>query len=109
MKLRRMFIAAAASLMLTMPAVSAVFPAADLGGWEAAPRRPLAEGAVYGVATSGEWVYVTSAGEVKASLLTVLGQRVTEVNLPAGTHRFRLAARGIYILRLGSSTYRITL
>ncbi|MCM1029577.1 MAG: hypothetical protein NC342_08350 [Pseudoflavonifractor sp.] len=88
----------------------ALAPSLARSGWEKAdaPRRSLAPGALE-VVTSGQWVYVSSSEEVKVEILTVLGQTLTCDTLPPGTHRFHIGARGIYILRAASSTYRITL
>ena len=61
------------------------------------------------VFTSGRWVYVVAPAEVRVELLTVLGQKLTEATLPPGSHRFFIDARGIYVLRAASSTFRITL
>ncbi len=102
-------------MMLAAVAAAAGRPAAaplpaPLSGWERveAPRgaQPSGELRVY---TSGRWVYVVTPSGVKVELLTVLGQRLTEATLPAGSHRYLINARGIYLLRADSSTYRITL
>ena len=53
--------------------------------------------------------YVASRAKTRVSILTVLGQPLTAVTLPEGCHRFRIATRGIYILRTDSSTFRITI
>ena len=94
-------------------APSAVAPAApgpvrplNLKGWEEAafPRQAVEE---IEVVASGKYVYVASTQPVKVTILTVLGQPLTDVTLPAGSHRFHISTRGIYILRAGSLTFRI--
>lgn len=45
----------------------------------------------------------------KVELFTILGQRVAERRLPAGTSRLTLRQRGVYILKVGSNTIRINI
>lgn len=45
----------------------------------------------------------------QVKVLTILGQPVSQETLPAGIHRLKLKSRGIYILRVGQATRRITL
>ena len=54
-------------------------------------------------------IYVDLDRPAQVKLFTILGQPVSQMQLPAGTSRFRVAARGIYILKIGSSTRRITI
>lgn len=42
-------------------------------------------------------------------VLTILGQPLSQENLPAGIHRLRLTAKGIYIVRVGQTTRRVTI
>lgn len=110
MKPQRLLTAIAVALILaafTVPQGAAAVGSRN--AWEAATLpRPQSKPDIE-VMTSGQWVYVSSPTAVRVSLLTVLGQTLTEAELPAGVHRFRIASRGIYILRVSSSTYRITL
>ncbi len=53
-------------------------------------------------------IYVTVAAPTQVKIFTILGQPVSQATLQAGTSRFRVAARGIYILKAGSLTRRIT-
>ena len=66
---------------------------------ESATEVVVAEGYVY--------VYVSRPTSVK--LISLLGQPIASETLQPGFHRLKLAARGIYILRAGSITRRITL
>lgn len=54
-------------------------------------------------------IYVELEQPTQVKLFTILGQPVASHTLPAGTSRLRVAARGIYILKIGSSTRRITI
>ena len=55
------------------------------------------------------YIYVFSPRPVTAKLFTILGQPVTQAQLSSGTSRLRIDARGIYILKVGSLTRRITI
>ncbi len=55
------------------------------------------------------YLYVTLSRRAQIKLFTILGQTVSQAELPAGTSRLRIAARGIYILRAGDTTVRITI
>lgn len=55
------------------------------------------------------YVYVTVSRRTQVKLFTILGQTVSQTELPAGTSRLRVGARGIYILKAGDTTVRITL
>lgn len=54
-------------------------------------------------------IYVDLEQPASVKLFTILGQPVSTIQLPAGTSRFRVPTRGIYILKIGSSTRRITI
>lgn len=54
-------------------------------------------------------IYVELEQPQQVKLFTILGQPVSSMQLPAGTSRIRLSARGIYILKIGSTTRRITI
>lgn len=54
-------------------------------------------------------IYIELEQPTNVKLFTILGQPVSQMQLPAGTSRFRVPARGIYILKIGASTRRITI
>ena len=54
-------------------------------------------------------IVLTLSQKTNVKLFTILGQLVDEKQLDAGTWRFPLSARGIYILKAGSVTRRITI
>lgn len=99
-------------------AVSAGTPVASAATrvWEhieASAPAGGAEGAAEGevavdVSVRDGYVYVTLSRRSPVKLFTILGQTVSQTELPAGTSRLRIPARGIYILRAGDSTVRIT-
>ena len=55
------------------------------------------------------YVYVTLSRRAQVKIFTILGQTVSQAELPAGTSRLRMDGRGIYILKAGDTTVRITL
>ncbi len=61
------------------------------------------------VAVRDGYLYVTLSRRSQVKLFTILGQTVSQAELPAGTSRLRIAARGIYILRAGDTAVRITI
>ena len=54
-------------------------------------------------------IVLTVARQSNVKLFTILGQLVAEKQLEPGVWRFPLSARGIYILKTGSATRRITI
>ena len=61
------------------------------------------------VAVREQYLYVFSPQPVNVKLFTILGQLVSQASLPAGTSRIKVATRGIYILKAGTVTRRITI
>mgnify|MGYP001030865883 CR=1 FL=1 len=55
------------------------------------------------------YIYLTTEKTVTIKIFSILGQLISQDTLRPGTHRIKLASRGIYILRAGSTTRRITL
>lgn len=54
-------------------------------------------------------VILTLTRPAQVRVLTILGQPLSQENLPAGIHRLRLSAKGIYIVRVGQTTRRVTI
>ncbi len=54
------------------------------------------------------YIYVDTPRAVTIKLMSILGQLVSQQNLPAGVSRIKMSARGIYILKAGSFTKRVT-
>lgn len=70
-------------------------------------NRPAESGA--NVTVRDMYIYVELDQAAPVKLFTILGQPVSQMQLPAGTSRIRVSARGIYILKIGSATRRITI
>lgn len=60
------------------------------------------------VTVTGKWVYIATQEEVTVKVYTILGQLISETKLSRGVYRLGLNTRGIYILKFGSQTRRIT-
>lgn len=54
-------------------------------------------------------IYVSTPRPAQVKLFTILGQLVAQGQINAGTARIRPAGRGIYILKAGSFTCRVTI
>ena len=91
---------------LTVPATAAP---AQKSRWEQVEtaRGDLSE--ELAVVVRDNYIYITVYRPTAVKLFTILGQPVSQVTLPAGPSRFKVAARGIYILKAGSTTRRITI
>lgn len=61
------------------------------------------------VTVSDGFIYISSEKPVTVKIFSILGQLISQENLKPGMHRIKLDSRGIYILRAGSTTRRITL
>lgn len=55
------------------------------------------------------WIYITTPKSISVKIFTILGQLISQKNIPAGTWREHVGTRGIYLLRAGQTTRRITL
>lgn len=61
------------------------------------------------VAVSDGYIYLVSQEPVEVRVFTILGQLLSQEKLGAGVHRFHIKSRGIYILKIGSMTRRVTI
>lgn len=55
------------------------------------------------------YIYITTSRPVTVKVFTILGQLISQETISPGIHRLRIASRGIYILKAGTATRRITL
>lgn len=60
------------------------------------------------VSVKDGYIYVDTSKPVTVKLMSILGQLVSQHNLPAGVSRIKMSARGIYILKAGDFTKRVT-
>ncbi len=54
-------------------------------------------------------VLISTDRPANIKVFSILGQLITQKNVAAGTVRLRMGARGIYILKAGTTTRRISL
>lgn len=55
------------------------------------------------------YIYLTTPKAQTVKVLSIVGQLISEQQVPAGTSRLKITARGIYILKVGENTFRVTL
>jgi hypothetical protein len=54
------------------------------------------------------YIYITIQRQTQVKLFSILGQLISQKTLAGGTSRLKVPARGIYILKVGSVTRRVT-
>lgn len=98
--------------------LTAIAPAVAANSWEATDKTmPAAERAatermdadIPEVWVKDGYIYISAQRPVTVKIFSILGQQISQESVPAGTYRLHLASRGIYILRAGTLTRRITL
>ncbi|MBQ8773652.1 MAG: T9SS type A sorting domain-containing protein [Muribaculaceae bacterium] len=55
------------------------------------------------------YVYLSTPHSTNVKIFSILGQVISQKDIKPGSYRIRLASKGIYILRAGSITRRITI
>ncbi len=110
MNLRYLIICCITALAVSASATSAVRT------WEEVDSRPqhatmemMTESDDVQVSTRDGYVYVSLRRPANVKIFTILGQLIVQQQLKSGVHRFRLGSRGIYLLKAGSLTRRITI
>ena len=66
------------------------------------------EGDRLDVTVKGGYIYITTSRNVTIQLYSILGQLVTQQVIPAGTTRIKAPSRGVFILKAGPITRRVT-
>lgn len=84
--------------------------------WEAvdAPDRMFTEmrsdpEAQTEIAVRDSFIYLATNRTVSVKVFTILGQLISQETLQTGIHRLPMSAKGIYIIKIGSSTRRVTI
>lgn len=110
MNIRRVALAFFAALAISASAL------ASTRSWEEVDRFPAPQSVenVVGqedisVAAHDGYVYVNVRQTSDVKVFTILGQLIVRQQLKPGVYRFRLGSRGIYLLKAGSLTRRITI
>lgn len=91
----------------------AAAPVAAQKYWEEIEREAIEaerlDGEVLEISVKDGYVYVTTSRPVTVKIFSILGQLISQKSIPAGTWRTHIASRGIYILKAGTQTKRITI
>jgi len=61
------------------------------------------------VAVRDKTIYIVTQKQVNVKVFTILGQLISQETLPAGVHRLQMKTKGIYILKIGTTTRRVTI
>ena len=61
------------------------------------------------ITTRDGYIYISTPRPVTVKIFSILGQLISQEKIQAGTFRLRIANRGIYILKAGAITRRITI
>ncbi len=108
--LRRILFAVVAVIALAVVPAAVSAPTSTAPRWETVSSViPTLSDETFDVAIRDNYIYVYTPTPVNVKLFTILGQLVSQGNLPAGTSRFKVNARGIYILKAGTITRRVTI
>lgn len=95
----------AVALMAALPAI------AEAPGWEvvdtSAASVSMAE--TVEVEVRDGYIYVATSKPITVKILSIVGRTISEQKLPAGVSRLKVASRGIYILKAGDTTMRVTI
>ncbi|MBD5224624.1 MAG: hypothetical protein HDS68_01485 [Bacteroidales bacterium] len=71
--------------------------------------QSLESEAEVGIVVADGYIYISSEKPITIKIFSILGQLISQESLKPGMHRIKLDSRGIFILRAGSTTRRITL
>lgn len=96
------------SLLCVVPAVDAAGPKWELVQSVSA-GAPVYEGDKIEVSVSDGYIYLFTPKTVTVKVMSIVGQLISEQQLPAGMSKLRISARGIYILKAGDVTLRVTI
>lgn len=100
---------------LLLMAASAVAALAGPPAWEHVSSPPhevveaVAPDSSTEIVVNDGYIFVYLSKPTSVTLYSILGQPISTEKLPAGVHRLKMNTRGIYILRAGATTRRITL
>lgn len=105
--------------MYRLIAIAAIIIISAIGwnarAWEATERpnqqaeRQQVDADTPEISVRDGWIYVTTSRPITIKIFSILGQLISQDTLPAGSFRMHVQARGIYILKAGTTTRRITI
>lgn len=104
--------------ILAITLLVAVFTCGAAPGWESTDKNMTSAERAAVERTDNDgldvwvregYIYISAQRSVTVKIFSILGQLISQEAIPAGTYRLHLASRGIYILKAGTLTRRITL
>ena len=100
--------------LILVTALSALlFPAlAEAKGWETvkterAQGQHVATDGEIEIKTGGGVIYIVTSKNINVKIFTILGSRIAEDNLSAGTYQFAVPTHGVYIIKAGDLTCKV--
>lgn len=105
--MKRIFIIIALAIVLVAPVSMAQQQWEVMSSEQVVPER-LESADVLDIVVRDGYVYVTTSKPVTVKIFSILGQLISQKEIKPGTSRTRMTSRGIYILKVGSVTRRIT-
>ena len=78
-------------------------------GWEPSKTnkeqlRHVASGPELEIRAGGGVIHLTCSRPVNIKIFTILGSRIADDNLPAGTYQFSVPTHGVYLIKAGDIT-----
>jgi len=61
------------------------------------------------VTSHAGYIYVTTSKPIEIKIFSILGQLIKQEKIPAGTFRYRLESKGIYIVKAETVTKKVTI
>ncbi|MCC8114604.1 MAG: hypothetical protein LIP03_11580 [Bacteroidales bacterium] len=80
--------------------------------WEVVQSEPtseVVEADRVEVTVKDGYIYVSTPRAVTVKVLSIVGQLISEKNLEPGVARLKIGARGVYILKAGDATLRVSI
>lgn len=96
------------ALLLNL-SLSAAAPAWEDVNAPAVPVTEHLDAENISIAVKDGYLYVTASATVEIRIFSILGQLISKNTLQPGTWRLKLPAKGIYVLKAGTTTRRITI
>lgn len=105
MRCKTLIVVFAAAMMAAVPA------RAEVPGWEVVSTSVASSSMSDSVEVEVRegYIYVSASKPVTVKILSIVGRTISEKKLPAGVSRLKISSRGIYILKAGDTTMRVTI
>lgn len=81
-------------------------------GWEATKSEKVQGNHVFmdselEVKTGRGVIYVASSKNINIKIFSILGSRIADDNLSAGSYQFQVPTHGVYIIKAGDLTFKV--